>query len=216
MRRAAFFDVDRTLVRVNTGTLYMRWRFGRREARLVDVLRVSAWMMRYTFGLLEPDEVGRRALAMVSGMEEATFRRDCREWYEATVRPHVSAAARREVERRRDAGELVAILSASTPYAVEPLAEELGIGHVLCSKLEVRDGRFTGGCTELCYGRGKVTAAERWAREHRVDLSRSAFYTDSVSDLPMLRRVGEPRVVNPDPRLRLVAAQHGWRTERWR
>ena len=74
----------------------------------------------------------------------------------------------------------------------------------------------TGRCVDLCYGPHKVRFAERWAEEHGVDLAHSAFYTDSVSDLPMLQRVGEARVINPDPRLRVLARRHGWRVETWR
>jgi phosphoserine phosphatase len=68
----------------------------------------------------------------------------------------------------------------------------------------------------LCFGAGKVVHASAWARDHGVDLSASAFYTDSVSDLPMLERVGEPRVINPDLRLRRVARRRGWPIESWR
>ncbi|HEY8431454.1 MAG TPA: haloacid dehalogenase-like hydrolase, partial [Sandaracinaceae bacterium] len=65
------------------------------------------------------------------------------------------------------------------------------------------------------YAEGKVERARAWAAEHGVDLSRSVFYTDSVSDRPMLETVGEPRVVNPDPRLSALARRRGWPIERW-
>ncbi|MFW6050507.1 MAG: HAD family hydrolase [Myxococcota bacterium] len=214
--RAALFDMDRTLVRVNTGNLFMRWRFRRRQAGVGDMMRFAGWMMQYTFGVVDFQQVTTRALAGLAGEDEAALRDECREWYELMVRPHVSDDARREVARCREQGMEVAILSASTPYATAPLAEELGIDHVLCTQLEVWDGKFTGTCEQLCYGHGKVKVAERWAERRGVDLDRSAFYTDSVSDLPMLERVGEPRIVNPDPRLHLLARRRGWQIERWR
>jgi len=75
----------------------------------------------------------------------------------------------------------------------------------------VRDGRFTGEAVRpVCYGAGKIYWAERFATAQGVDLGRSYFYTDSITDLPVLERVGEPRIVNPDPRLRRVAARRGW------
>jgi HAD superfamily hydrolase (TIGR01490 family) len=214
--QAALFDMDRTLVRVNTGHLYMRWRFQRNEASLAEILRFAGWMAQYTFGVVDFGQVSARALSTLQGVEEASLRDDCRTWYDRMVREHVSEDARREVDRCRREGRLVAILSASTPYATTPLAEELGIEHVLCTTLEVRDGKFTGACERICYGGGKVRAAEQWAEQHGVDLGRSAFYTDSVSDLPMLERVGEPRVINPDPRLRLLARRRRWPVEWWR
>jgi len=214
--RAALFDMDRTLVRVNTGNLYVRWRMKRREAGWRDVVRVAIWMGQYTLGWIDAAKISAEALRSLAGQEETRFTAECRDWYGEMVRAHVAERARVEVERRRREGWVCAILSASTPYVTRPLADDLGIEHVICTTLEVKEGRFTGDYHRpLCYGAGKVEAATAWAAAHGVDLDQSAFFTDSVSDLPMLERVGEPRVVNPDPRLRLTAFRRGWPVEIW-
>ena len=89
--------------------------------------------------------------------------------------------------------------------------------HILCSEVEERDGTLTGLLLPPpCYGPGKVVHAERLAAEQGIDLDRSYFYSDSYTDLPMLERVGEPRVINPDPRLSRAAKQRGWSVERWK
>jgi putative phosphoserine phosphatase/1-acylglycerol-3-phosphate O-acyltransferase len=103
------------------------------------------------------------------------------------------------------------ILTGATRYLAEPVAADLGIEHVLVTQLVVRDGRFTGEVIRpVCYGAGKTYWAERFAAGREIDLGRSYFYTDSITDLPVLERVGEPRIVNPDPRLGRVAARRGW------
>lgn len=217
MTRAAFFDMDKTLVRVNTGELYARWRFQRGESGVSDLLRVSWWSLQYTLGLVDADAVSRYAARTLAGREERAFAEECRQWYALMVRPHLTDHARREVERRRREGYALAVLTGSSPYAAGPLAEELGIEHVISSRLCVEGGCFTGEVeTPLCYGAGKVTRALEWVALHGVDLASSAFYTDSLSDLPMLERVGEPRIVNPDPRLRALAKSRGWPIEIWR
>lgn len=213
--KAAFFDMDRTLVRVNTGRLYIRWRFERGEASWRDAARYSVWIAQYTLGVIDPTSVTRRAVRTLAGVREETFRDEIGLFFEQKVVPHISRDARREVERCRREGYHLVILSASTPYATQPLADELCIDHVLCSELEVRDGAFTGTCASLCYGHGKVRAAERWAREHDVDLDESLFFSDSTSDLPMLERVGRPFCINPDPRLRLQAWRRSWPIRTW-
>jgi len=213
---AAFFDLDGTLIRNNSARLYARWRRKRGEAALTDMLRFGVWVAQYKLGVVSPAEVGARALAQFRGVEEAKLRDEMLLFFEERVHPDIMDDARREVELRRAKGEVLAILTASTPYVAEPLAAELGIDHTLSSRLEVVDGRFTGGIDVLCYGAAKVHAAEAWAAREGVDLDRSAFYTDSVSDLPMLERVGEPRVVNPDPRLRWQARGRGWTRTEWR
>lgn len=214
--KAALFDMDRTLVRVNTGRLYVRWRFSRREAGWRDVARFARWMAQYTFGVIDPAEITTKAIRTLEGVNEARFAAEIEEWWRDQVWPEISRDARSEVERCRRDGFVLAILTASTRYATQPLARELGIDHVLCTELEVKKGRFTGECERLCYGKGKVERAEQWARDLDVDLERSRFYSDSVSDRPMLERVGDARIVNPDPRLRWLAARRGWPVVRWR
>ncbi|MCA9578843.1 MAG: HAD family hydrolase [Polyangiales bacterium] len=216
LRTAALFDMDKTLVPVNTGSLYVKWRFKRREARKRDLLRWAGWMAQYAAGVLDPVSISEKGLRALAGTDEAQFRRECLTWYYEEVAPLVTQAARREVELRRDEGHVLAVLSASTEYVTGPLARSLGIEHVLCTELEVgADGCFTGEA-QLCYGGAKLARARQWAEAHGVDLGRSSFYTDSVSDLPVLEAVGEPRVINPDPRLRWAASQRGWPVATWR
>jgi phosphoserine phosphatase len=81
----------------------------------------------------------------------------------------------------------------------------------LSSKFEVVDGRLTGRFEKpLCYHEGKVHYARRYAANHDIDLSKSYFYTDSNTDLPMLEAVGHPRIINPDPRLARIARKRDW------
>ncbi len=101
----------------------------------------------------------------------------------------------------------MAILSSATTYVAEPLARELGIEHLLVNRLIVADGRLTG--QPLCWGEGKLHWAGQFAAEREIDLSQSYFYSDSISDLPMLKLVGHPRLVNPDRLLRRHARRHG-------
>ncbi|MDQ3036088.1 MAG: HAD-IB family hydrolase [Myxococcota bacterium] len=215
--RAAFFDMDKTLVRVNTGQLYVQWRFSRGESGFGDVARVTWWSLQYTLGLVDAGAVSRYAARTLAGRDELAFAEECRGWYAVMVRQHLTDLARAEVQRRRDDGLVPVVLTGSSPYAAGPLADELGIEHVICSRLAVSEGRFTGDVeAPLCFGEGKLARALEWASAHDVDLAASAFYTDSLSDLPMLERVGEPRVINPDPRLRALARKRGWPIEMWR
>jgi phosphoserine phosphatase len=94
--------------------------------------------------------------------------------------------------------------------------EDFALDAALSQGYEVKDGVFTGEpLRPICYGKGKVEMAEAWAREHGVDLAASSFYSDSVTDVPMLERVGRPFVVAPDPRLRRIARARGWPALDW-
>ena len=108
-------------------------------------------------------------------------------------------------------GHTVAIISAATPYQVNPVARDLNIKHVMCTRMEVRNGKFTGNIIEpACWGEGKAYAATMLAKEHDLDLSKSYFYTDSASDAPLLEIVGNPRPINPDTKLSALAFKNNW------
>lgn len=216
MSRAAFFDLDRTLLRVNSGPLYVRWRVRQGRMGVTDMARASWWAFLYSFGILDVEGVSRQVMRMLRGVDEATFRAECAEWVAREVLAEVTDAAHREVERRRSEGFVCALLTTSSPYIAEPVAAHVGVEHVLSSRMSVRDGLFTGEVEQpLCYGAGKVEHARRWAREHGVSVGDSVFYTDSISDLPMLEQVKEPRVINPDPLLLREARRRGWTIESW-
>ena len=105
----------------------------------------------------------------------------------------------------------MALVTSATRYLAAPLAAELGIEHFLVTQLVVRDGAFTGEAVRpLCYGAGKVHWARALADREGIDLTASYFYTDSITDLPLLEAVGLPRIVHPDLPLRRLAQQRGW------
>lgn len=214
--RVAFFDLDKTLVRANTGILYARWRYARGETPLREMVRVLGWSLQYTMGVIDAGAVSTYAARTIAGRSEAGFIAECDEWYGKMVRPLIAEGARVEVERRRREGLRTVILTGSTPYAARPLMRELGMDDVIASTLVVKDGTLTGEIeAPLCFGEGKVARATAWAEKHGASLADSLFYTDSISDLPMLLKVKDPRVVNPDPRLRVEARRRGWPIEWW-
>ena len=208
---AAFFDMDYTLVAANTAAMYVRYLRREGLATRRDVVRMAWWSLQYRLGTVDIDAVVGRVVAAMQGDSEAELRARCVQWFAEEVQPFVSPDGRRTVEQHRAQGHRVILLTGSSPYASAPVAEDLGIEDVLCTRMEVQDGRFTGQVVDpICFGNGKVQWAERFAADAGIDLSLSYFYTDSHTDLPMLERVGQPRVVNPDGRLAREAHHRGW------
>jgi HAD superfamily hydrolase (TIGR01490 family) len=215
-RRAALFDMDRTLVRVDTATLYIRFQRKKGHATLRDVARVAWWMLTYTFGVMDAESVAAKALESFKGKKETWLRETCEELFSEFILGHVADAGRRAVARHREAGDFVAIVTGATPYVALPLARELGIEHVIATHLEIEDGMFTGKVLPpMSYGRGKVELAERLGQEHGFSLDEATFYSDSITDLPLLEKVQTPIVINPDSRLRRIARKRNWRIEEW-
>ncbi len=215
-RRAALFDMDHTLLHCNSGALWIRYLRERGEITRLTMLRAMGWILRYKLAILDMETVTTRVIAQMAGDSEGEMRDKCRAFFERDIVHQVAPLGREALARHRAAGDVIAILSSSTPYVTEPLAELLGIEHVICTRLDIVDGKFAGTHVKpACYGAGKVVWAERFAALHNIDLARSVFYTDSYSDLPMLERVGEARVINPDARLARHARRLGWPVESW-
>ena len=212
----AFFDVDRTLVACNTGRLFLRDLRRRGEISFLRALRAMGWMLKYHLSLIDLDAVAALLAAQMRGKSERDFAERCRRWVEDEVLPLLLPSALRQIERHRQEGHLLAILSSSPTYVTRPIAETLGLDEVLSTQFEVEGGQFTGRLVgPACFGKGKVHWAEDLGTRKAVDLGSSWFYTDSYSDLPMLERVGHGVVVNPDPRLKRTAKRRGWPVENW-
>jgi HAD superfamily hydrolase (TIGR01490 family) len=213
---AAFFDLDRTLLTVNSGALWMmrERRLGR--ISLPQFIQGLFYLVGYKFSVIDMDRVIVKALHTIKDEREDTVRKWTQNWYRDEVAAHAAPGAWPVLERHRTAGNPLVLLTTSSPYESAAAAEQFGMDSFLCTRYEVAGERFTGyPIKPICYGEGKVTHAARYAAEHGIDLGASYFYTDSMSDLPMLERVGNPRVVNPDPRLKRLARARGWQILSW-
>ena len=212
----AFFDLDRTLLAGFSGVAFLRERVasGRVSPReLADTLLGS---LSFVLGRTGFSGLLGATTAAYRGLAESVLQEAGEEVFEKHLARQIYPEARALVRAHRERGHTLAIVSSATPYQIEPVARELGIAHVLCTRLEVKDGVLTGGLVRpTCWGEGKRTHAEEFAARHNVDLSESWFYTDSYDDLPLLEAVGRPRPLNPDTRLRGLAKDRGWPVERF-
>jgi putative phosphoserine phosphatase/1-acylglycerol-3-phosphate O-acyltransferase len=155
--------------------------------------------------------------AAYRGMAESVLRETGQEVFEKHLARQIFPEARALVAAHRARGHTLAIVSSATPYQVEPVAESLGIEHVLCTRLEVEHGVFTGRVVKpTCWQEGKLHYAEQLAEREGIDLAESFFYTDSAEDLPLLEAVGHPRPLNPSARLAGIARDRGWPIRRFR
>src|SRR5580658_10671459 len=167
MSRAALFDMDRTLVRRETASLYVRYQRERGQATWRDSARVSFWVAQYTLGVIDIHDVVSRAIREFAGTSETVLSARCDDLFLFMVERLVTDKGRRAVEAHRERGDLLAIVTGASPFTARPLARLLRIEHLVCSELELDDrGRFTGKpVAPLCFGRGKVARAERFAEE---------------------------------------------------
>jgi len=212
---AAFFDLDGTLLRINSGKLwFQRERAAGRLSRSA-ALEAGIWLSLYGLGLMRARTALGRAAATLAGSREEEVDQRTRQFFKDDILSLFAPGGLAAVQAHKNAGDRVVLLTSSSLYLGRCVQEHLDLDDILTMRFDVRDGLFTGGIETLCYGKAKITVAEEWASRQGVDLNNSWFYSDSITDLPMLERVGHPRVVQPDPRLARRARKLGWPVLDW-
>ncbi len=133
---------------------------------------------------------------------------------QSKVRGMVTVAAQDLVAKHRATGDVCVIITATNSFITSPIAQEFGIEHLIATEPEERDGEFTGCVVGVpCFREGKVARLESWLAQQGwgwESFSDSYFYSDSLNDLPLLKKVRHPVAVDPDETLRSYAEQHGW------
>jgi len=218
-RAAAFFDLDKTLMAGSSGM-----QFARVAARqgIVGRRQLASWALEHLRYRLRGTtdertaEVLKVARGLIEGVPAKTIERMGPEVM-AAILPRVYPQMLAEVHAHQDAGRSTFIVSAAGNDVVSSLATVLGMEGGIGTRYEVdAEGSFTGRLDgPFVYGKGKVEAIEAFAASHGIDLATSYAYSDSLSDLPMLRAVGNPVAVNPDPPLAGIARAEGWQTLRF-
>lgn len=211
----AFFDFDGTIIASHSIKDMFIERLKSGEVKSQEIFDLGAMIPRYFFKQDSFTDAMSRSIRNLEGLPEKKLLelgdKVARERLAAEVFPEVRAMIRAHQQR----GHTVVIVSSATRYQIEPLANSLGIEHILCTELEVEDGHFTGELAgEPCYGENKVTAVSDFAKRHRVSVGKSFFYSNGVEDLSLLETVGHPVVINPDKKLANVARKNGWRDVR--
>ena len=210
-RIGAFFDMDKTIIAENSGAMYMRHRYENGDVTNWELAKGLGAYLRYKLGVLDIQAYTIELMRQFKGEREADLEALGLQLFEEMMLHAIYPEAARLIREHREAGHEVLIVSGAVRFVVEPLAEHLDIPHVLCTRLEVEDGRFTGRLIEpICFEEGKIYWIQQFIEERNIDLARSYFYTDSVTDTPLLELVGHPVVVNPDPMLYRAAVRRHW------
>ncbi len=213
-RVAAFFDLDRTLIKgsANYPLAIAAFRAGLVPWRELVSDTVNAVRFQRHGSTDDGSAALReRILRSVKGIRQADIIHLGDQVAPRLARRLIPQSARLLAEHH-GRGEDRVVVSASPIELVGPFAQAIGLDGAVATRGELDDdGRYTGHLTgEFCYAAGKVVEIEKLAAERGYDLERCFAYSDSVSDLPMLERVGHPVAVNPDRELRAVARERGW------
>src|SRR5438309_1689789 len=219
-RSAAFFDLDRTLLR-RSSALALAGSF--RERGLItrrQLAKAALWQLLFVARGASNEAVRRAAeegLVVLKGVRPDELRELVAAAMERVLKPLVFAEPLDLVRHHRDRGEPVYVVSATLQEIVEEVAEELGFDGAIGTLCEIGpDGAYTGRSIRACHAEVKADVVRELAAERGFDLDRSTAYSDSHTDLPFLEAVGHPVAVNPDKRLSRIAHDRGWPVREFR
>ncbi len=212
-RGAAFFDLDKTLMAGSSGIFFARAAY---ETGMISRRRLARDAYEnLRFRLLgstdeRADDVRRRVGAMIAGVRVRDLQRLSPRVLSGVL-PRLYPQMLKRAYAHQDEGMPVYILTAASQEMADLLARVLAFDGGLGSRSEIVDGRYTGRpAGPFNYREGKVLSMQEVATLEGIDLDASYAYSDSESDLPMLRAVRHAVVVNPDNALRRIAAAEGW------
>jgi len=216
-RTAAFFDLDRTLLDMSSGTLWAKHELLAGSISVRQFGRVLVWNLLYHLSLIDIETAFQEAVGHYRGRGYEDLEAETREWFARDVAHHLRSGAARALRKHRERDHQLVLLTSASAFAARAARDTWELDDFLSNDFPTDDqGKLVGTFVPpLCYASGKVRRARTWAGAREIDLRECYFYTDSYTDAPMLKAVGYPRVVSPDPRLRRAARQRGWPILQW-
>ncbi len=212
-RSAAFFDLDRTLIKRSSVLALAPSLRKRGLISRTDLVKSAFWQVLFVMRGASAERVRSAAeegMKMLNGFSVAELESLVGDAMETVLRPLVYAEPINLVERHRALGQRVYIVSATLQEIVQHIADDLGFDGAIGSTCEIVDGVYTGRTLRAAHGEGKAEAVRRLAEDEGLDLAGSTAYSDSYSDVPFLEAVGFPVAANPDRKLRRIAHERGW------
>lgn len=213
-QKAAFYDVDGTLVRTNIVHVYAYYAMNRGALGEMAGRTLGVAASLPLFGVL--DRLNRKVFNELfyryyAGLTEDRLLTVAEDMFEDVLKPALYTQAQDLINEARRAGCRIVLVSGALDFTIQPLARHLGADDVIANKMQYVSGKATGKVIPpIIEGANKADAIRGYCARHGIALDQSFGYSDSMSDYPMLAVVGRPTAVNPDMRLRSVARSYNW------
>lgn len=209
----AIFDLDNTLLSIDSDHAWGEFLL---EQGAVDPIAYreanERFMADYNAGTLDMAAFLEMALKPLADNTPEQLAAWHQQFMASKIEPNILPKAEELLARHRTKGDTLLIVTATNLFITAPIAERLGVDHLIAVEPERIDGRYTGRVSGTpSYREGKVTRLEKWLHDQDLTMEGAWFYSDSHNDLPLLEIVEHPVAVDPDDTLRKVAEERQWR-----
>ena len=208
----AFFDFDETLLEVESSRVGIQYLYDEGHVNLWFIIKVLTANFFYKHNIISDETMARFLMRFYRSKELALFEESAPQFYQNHLKPCLAPNIVERVREHHRKGHILVLISASVRYYLQPVAEDLGFHHLLCTDLEVGSNGLLTGRPDgpVCLNSHKKTHAEKLARTADIDLEASYAYGNHQSDIPLLKTVGNPIAVEPTPLLEKTAREKGW------
>lgn len=209
---AAFFDFDETLVSVNSSKIGFKWLYENGMLSKIFIFKVMIAVFLNRRNIISEKRMADIMISFYKNKKLADFKTGAHEFYFDYLKPHLAPRVIDKLEFHKKKGHILVIVSGSIRYYLEPAAKDLGIQHLVCTDLEENShGLLTGKAIgQVCIGNYKKELTLKLVDKLNIDLENSYAYGDNQADIPLLKLVGNPVVVEPTPTLKKVAQKNNW------
>jgi len=213
--KLALFDLDNTLI---AGDSDFEWAQFLIEKKALDrelhEARNLEFYEQYKAGTLDIHEFLDFQLKPLSRHPKSQLESWRSEFMKKKIIPLIAPGTRELIEKHMLDGDLCIIITATNSFVTAPIAQILGIDHLIATEPEIKNGEFTGKVLGTpCFREGKIERLENWLDQHNLtwlSFLQSWFYSDSLNDLPLLSKVTHPVAVDPDAVLKRHAEENNW------
>lgn len=208
----AIFDLDNTLI---AGDSDHAWGEYLVSKHLVDAefyqQQNDRFFSDYLDGKLDIQAYLEFSLAPLTKHPKEQLHKWREDFLNTIITPIILAKGRSLIAEHREKGDTVMIITATNRFVTQPIADALGVEHLIAIEVEEEHGRYTGKpCGIPSYQEGKVKRLKAWLDSNQQDIDGAYFYSDSHNDLPLLELVDHPVAVDPDDTLARISRERGW------
>jgi HAD superfamily hydrolase (TIGR01490 family) len=213
----AFFDLDKTIIRVNSGSLLVRQAYKNKIMGTGDILNAIIQGYLYKFNLRETNLIISKMGTWLKGIQQESIDELCGQVVNRYLLKNIRPEIKHEIAFHRENNAGIIILSSAITSICEPFGKFLGVDDIICTTMENKQGTLTGKPVgNYCFDDEKRIRLLSYCNEKHYDPSTAWYYADSISDLSALEAVGYPVCVSPDRKLANEARKKGWKIYNWK
>ncbi len=208
----AIFDLDNTLLRGDSDYLWGMYLIDKGVVDGESHRRENdRFYQEYLSGQMDIMAFLRFQLAPLARIPMSELLQMREDYIEHYIKPIITTQALKLVDKHRQRGDTLLLITATNDFVTRPIADLFGIDELIATNAEIIKNQYTGAVSGVpSYREGKVIRLHQWLSEKNYNMKGSWFYSDSHNDLPLLLEVDNPVAVNPDPELAKHARQAGW------